>query len=164
MRYRGGVRIHTLLLLAAAPLVGCINTDTAVFVAPTLDTPALTVASSVLATSITGGFHLSLHLGARASGPSSVTPGQFDILDATQSKTIVSALTLDSAPTFPVTVEPDSTVDVTLTFDKGSNLLDTGAAKDLCMGAGVVIGGKIQDSLQDTATPVVSSIFHATCQ
>jgi hypothetical protein len=158
------VRIHTLLLLAAAPLGGCINTDTAVFVDPTLDTPTLTVTSNALGTGMTGAFHLKLHLGARASGPSTVRVGQFDILDAAQSKTIVSALALTSAPTFPVTVQPDSDVDVALTFDTGTKLLDMALGKDLCASAGVVVGGKIEDSLQDTATQVASSVFHASCQ
>lgn len=54
MRYGEGVRLHHLLLLAAAPLAGCINTDTAVFVAPTLDTPTVTVTSGVLGTGVSG--------------------------------------------------------------------------------------------------------------
>jgi len=164
MRYPPGVRIHLLLLLAAAPLMGCINTDTAIFVAPALDTPVVTVTNNALGTGVSGAFHLKLHLGARASGPSSVTVGQFDILDAQQAGTIVSPLALTSTTQLPVAVQPDSTVDVSFTFDTGTKLLAADLGKKLCDVAGIVLGGRIEDSLQGTATPVASGVFHASCQ
>jgi len=157
------VRIHSLILLAAAPLAGCVNTDTAVFVDPTLETPTLTVTAGLLGTSLSGAFHLSLHLGARASGPSSVTDPTFDLLDA-QGATVVPSLPVTSSPTFPVDVTPDSTVDVAVAIDTGSKLLAGDPGADLCKSTGIVLRGKLQDSLQDTVTQVSSSIFHATCK
>ena len=32
----------------------------------------------------------------------------------------------------------------------------------LCDPAGIVVGGVIEDSLQDTSTPVFSAVFHPT--
>lgn len=164
MRYARGVRLDLLLLLAAAPLVGCINTDAAIFVAPTLDAPAVAVKNGALGTSVSGAFHLELHLGPRASGPSTVTLGQFDILDAQQAAAIVSPLALTSTPPFPVTVQPGSDVDLSLTFDTGTKLLGADLGKKLCDAAGIVIGGRIEDSLLGTATPVASGVLHASCQ
>lgn len=156
------MRFPLLLLPAAASLLlGCINTDTAVFVDPTIEDPGFTVMSSVLGTGITNGaFDLSLHLGARASGTSMVSLGQFSILDATMKTTIVGALDLASSTHFPVTVEQNSTVVADFTFDTGTSLLNMSMGTELCASEGVVIGGSIQDSLMDTQTPVYSDVFH----
>jgi hypothetical protein len=155
------VRFRLLLPLAPALLLGCPNTDTAVFVAPSLDNPACTVMSSVLGTGITSGsFQLSLHLGARASGTSMVSLGKFSLLDASMKTTIVDTLNVSSTTHFPVAVAQDSTVTADFTFDTGSALLPAGDGTALCASAGVVIGGSIQDSLQDGQTPVYSDVFH----
>jgi len=92
------VRSLALLLVAAAvPLTGCVSTDPSIFVAPTISSPAATVSSSVLGTGITGGsFSLDLHLGPRADGSSTVTLGEFSILDATMTTSIVSPLDVTS--------------------------------------------------------------------
>jgi hypothetical protein len=153
--------VRLLILFLAAPLLaGCPNTDTAVFVDPTIGTPTLDVGGSVLVTSIKGSFPLDLHLGARASGPSQVSIGQFEIQDAKKTGAIVTPLPLDSGSTqFPVTVEPDSDVNVTLTFDEETK---QETVTKLCDPAGVIITGTIEDSLQDTATPVESAVVHPT--
>lgn len=154
------MRFLSLLLLVAAPLLaGCPNTDTAVFVDPSIDAPAMTVQSSPLGTGLTGSFTLGLHLGARASGPSMVSIGQFTIQDAQKKGDIVSPLALDSGTTqFPVTVEQDGDVNVALTFDTGTKLLPADVGPKLCDAAGVIITGTIEDSLQNTATPVESAV------
>jgi hypothetical protein len=157
------VRLAKLLLLAAPLLAGCPNTDTAVFVDPSLDQASVTVSSSALGTSVRGDFQLSLHLGARASGPSQVSIGQFELMDAKKSAAIVTPLALDAGTVqFPVTVQPDSTAMVTLAFDTGTKLLAADVATKLCDPAGFLIVGKIEDSLQDTQTPVESAVLHAT--
>ncbi len=148
------------LLLAAPPLLGCINTDPAVFVVPTLSTPAATVTEAALGTSFSGSFNLDLHLGPRASGPSKVTLGEFSIEDAAQTTPIVSALKLTSTTTFPVTVELDSDVNADFTFGTGKGVVVSSVATQLCATAGVVISGTIQDSLMDTSTPTFSPVFH----
>jgi hypothetical protein len=158
------VRLRLFLILAAAPLAGCVNTDTAVFVDPTIDTPAATITSNALGTYITGGsFHLKLHLGARASGPSTVKLGEFSILDAQKKGDIVSPLDVTSTTQFPVTVQPDTDVDADFTLVMSTKSIgDVGT--QLCDPAGVVIGGTIQDSLvEGTSTPVSSAVFKPAC-
>jgi hypothetical protein len=160
------MRLARFFLIAAPLLAGCPNTDTAIFVDPSIDGPQLTVQSSALGTGVKGAFTLKLHLGARASGPSMVSLGQFEIQDANKTGAIVSPLALDAGGTqFPVEVMQDSDVTVTLTFDTGSKLLAADIGKKLCDAAGVLITGSIEDSLQDTATPVTSGVVHAAgCQ
>ena len=119
------------------------------------------MSSSLLGTGITSGaFQLSLHLGARASGTSMVTLGKFSILDATMKTTIVDTLDVSSTTHFPVAVAQGSTVVADFTFDTGTTLLPSGEGTQLCASAGVVIGGSIQDSLEDGQTPVYSDVFH----
>jgi len=164
--YPASVRSLFALCLAssfALCLTACVNTDPTVFVDPAIEAPAATVSGGVLGTSLTGSFKLTLHLGPRATGPSQVSLGAFSILDAEQKGAIVASLPLQSSTTFPVTVELDSDVSVDLTFDTGSNTLPIDAQTALCDPAGVVIGGTIQDSLQNTATPVTSGVFKPTC-
>lgn len=148
------------LLLLAPLLAGCPNTDAAVFVEPAIESPALLVTSSVLNTGVTGGFTLKLHLGARASGSSQVSVGQFEIMDASMKTALITPLPLDAGSTpLPVTVAQDSDVSVAFTFE---DMLAKDVAATLCDPAGLVVSGTLQDSLQNTATPVDSAVFHAT--
>lgn len=148
------------ILVGAAPFGGCVNTDPAVFVAPKIDAPAAMEQSSVLVAAVTGSFVLDLHLGARASGPSMVTLGEFSILDAEQTTTIVPALKLTGSLTTPIEVSPNSDENDDLSF---SNEPSTSAVSQLCAKAGVVISGTIQDSLLDSSTSVTSSVFQVSC-
>jgi hypothetical protein len=153
------------LALSASPLLGgCINTDAAVFVDPSIESATIDVTKGLLGTSVKGSFKLTLHLGARASGPSDVSDLSIDLRDAKGEAAItdITAI-LDAGPTqFPVRVEPDSDVDVAMTFDTGSKPVDEALADKLCDPAGVTIGGTLKDSLQDTATPLDSPVIHAT--
>jgi hypothetical protein len=150
-----------LALLAAAPLfAGCINTDTAVFVDPSIETPVLTVSKIALGTTVTGSFTLKLHLGARASGGSMVTMGELEIQDSQKTKALIAPLVVDAGSTpMPVPVAPDSDAVVPFKIDTGTKPLLTQVGTDLCDAGSVVITGTIQDSLQDTATPVESPVF-----
>jgi hypothetical protein len=146
-------------LLLAVLSIACVNTDAAVFVDPSVANPAATVTAVTLGTDVTGSFDLKLHLGPRATGPSKVSldMGIFTILDAQQNGALVSPLPVVTTTTFPVNVDLDSDVTATFTFDTGAKQLP---AAMLCDPAGVVIGGAIQDSLQDRATPFASAAFH----
>ncbi len=146
------------LAAAAIPLAGCINTDAAVFVEATVATPEMTVTPGALGATLEGSFVLKLHLGPRASGPSSVTLGAASITDESQKTEIIASLVTSSATTFPVTVELDSDVDVPIDFDTGKKLLTTEEESGLCSGNGVVIRGAITDSLQNKPTPFVSAV------
>ena len=147
--------------LCALILSGCPNTDAAVFVEPTIASPAAQVSGGALGVSLKGSFTLKLHLGARASDASQVSITQFKILDENGMGAIVDPLPVSSKTMFPVTVEQDSDVDVDITFDTGTKPLPSDVEAKLCAG-NVTIGGAIDDSLQDRSTPVLSAPFKPT--
>ncbi len=161
------MRPHLLLLWLSSlalplALAGCINTDAAVFVEPTIESPTAVVKGGALGVTIEGTFTLKLHLGPRASGPSKVDLRDFNILDAKQSGTLAPIEISRSSITFPTTVDLDSDVASDLTFDVGTKTLTAATKTKLCDAAGVIIGGTIQDSLQASATPFFSPIVHPT--
>jgi hypothetical protein len=151
------------LVFAAAPLAACVNTDTAVFVAPTLTAPSATVTMVTFGTSLTGSFTLDLHLGARAAGPSTVTNPAFSIVDAQATGDIVSLSSVMGDKSFPLIVQPDSDTIVHFTFDSGNNPLMKSDYMPLCMPAGVQIKGAVTDSLGAPQTPFYSGPFNPTC-
>jgi hypothetical protein len=151
------------LLAGAAPLGGCVNTDTSVFVTPTITSPSAKVQMGALGATVTGAFDLDLHLGARASGPSTVTLGEFNILDAEQHGSILPApLSVTGSLTSPIVVQPNSDEDDDFTFDTGNGTEPTSVVTALCAPAGVVISGVFQDSLTGMSTPVSSSVFQVS--
>jgi hypothetical protein len=154
--------MRSLRPLLALPLLlaACVNTDAAVFVEPTIESPTATVAGGALGVTISGKFTLKLHLGPRASGPSTVALGAFSILDSKQSAAITSVQLGSSSTQFPVTVDLDSDVSAALPFSLGSKTLPVGDKAKLCDAASVVIGGTIQDSLLGGSTPFFSAIVH----
>jgi hypothetical protein len=154
------VRPYLVLVALPLALAGCVNTDAAVFVEPTITDATAAVSGGLLGVTIAGKFKLNLHLGPRASDASKVDLREFNILDAKQSGTIAPIQISKSAPTFPLTVDLDSDVSADLDFD-GKDLPKE-AKTDLCAAAGVIIGGVIQDSLQATSTPFFSPIVHPT--
>jgi hypothetical protein len=139
-----------------------VNTDAAVFVAPTLSMPALTITpSSPLGVGVmSGSFTLDLHLGARASGPATVTLGSFDILDAQRSGAIVPSLEAQSSDvTFPAIVQPDSDVIAHFSASSGVKLYLDPARSQLCDPAGVMLSATIDDSLAGRSTTVYAGPF-----
>jgi hypothetical protein len=155
--------MRSLRPLFALPLLlaGCVNTDAAVFVEPTIESPTATFKGGALGVTISGNFTLKLHLGPRASGPSTVKLGAFSILDAGQKAAITSVQIGTTSTQFPVTVDLDSDVSASLPFDLGSKTLPEDPSKSkLCDPAGVVIGGTIEDSLLGGSTPFFSAIIH----
>lgn len=144
---------------------GCINTDAAVFVEPSIAAPEATVSSSALGTGLAASFALELHLSARASGPSRVAALTFAITSADQKTSIVEPLPVETTAALPVEVAPDSDVTVAFTVDTGAQggTLPADAAAALCAAEGIRITGAIEDSLEDGATPVASAVFHADC-
>ena len=150
------------LVVLSFGLTACVNTDAAVFVEPSIESPTAVVKGGALGVTIEGTFTLKLHLGPRATGPSKVDLRDFTILDAKQSGTLAPIEISKSSITFPTTVDLDSDVSSDLTFDVGAKTLTSATKTKLCDAAGVVIGGTIQDSLQATATPFFSPIVHPT--
>ena len=134
---------------------GCPNTDPAIFVDADLGAPVVGVEQGVLGASLSGTFTLVLHLGARASGASDVTFGTFSLQTADQSTTIVEVLPVVASQSSPVTVEPDSTVEITFEITTGEDVLDAAIVDQICAGQ-VVVSGVIEDSLEGESSPVVS--------
>ncbi|AUX47357.1 hypothetical protein SOCE26_088760 [Sorangium cellulosum] len=149
----------------AAAAAGCIDTDAAVFVDPSITSPTATVAKSALGTQLTVSFTLDLHLGARASGVSRVAVRTFEITSADQATSIVTPLPAETTTPLPVEVAPGSDVRVAFTFDssEGGGLLPGDAEAALCAEQGIRVTGVIEDSLEDGATPVASDTFRASC-
>ena len=165
MRYPPGVRLHALpLLLAAAPALGCINTDTAIFVDPTFQSPSVQVSTTnALGVGLNGSFGLDLHLGPRAAGPATVSSPEFSLKDPTTNADFVSPLLATANQTVPVTVAQGTDVVIQFTFETGAMLLPKSDATALCPPAQVVLGGVFMDSLQGGTTPFSTAAFQATC-
>jgi hypothetical protein len=152
--------LHALRLQASTALVaflasGCPNTDAAVFVDAEIEAGSVAIEPQTLGVALSGSFTLSLHLSARASGPSEVSYGSFSLLSADQSDTLVASLPLTASLASPVDVAPDATVTVELTIDMGSDLLDAGLVERICAGP-VVFSGVVDDSLLGGSTTAVS--------
>ncbi len=146
------------IALVALSVAGCIDTDTAVFVDATIDNPSLTVTEETLGAALGGSFELTLHLGARASGPSSVSYQSFSLAKE-DGTVIVESLPVSASQPAPVEVEPGGTDSVvTFTIDTGADLLDAAIKDQICAGS-VVVMGVIDDSLATSATPVESEPF-----
>jgi hypothetical protein len=164
------VRFLAPIVLLAPCLLGCPNTDAAVFVAASIESPSLTVGMpGPLVSGITGGgFTLDLHLGARASGPSTTTLDPFSIVDTTMKNTLVSLIEVQASSGFTngsTTVQPDTSPSVPFTIQMkqlGTGMDDT--FMQLCMAGQVVIAGGVTDSLMGgtTPTPVYSTPFTPT--
>lgn len=140
--------------------LGC-NTDAAVFVAPTVESPSLAISKQALGTKISGSLTLKLHLSARASGPSSVTLQSFSLKSADQKTVFADALPFQADKPSPIAVAEDSTTSVTITIDTGANLLPTSVHDGACAGQ-VVVTGVLQDSLDTGATTFASAAFTPT--
>lgn len=152
--------LRALHLQAATALValvaaGCPNTDAAVFVDAEIQGGSVAIEPQTLGVALTGGFTLSLHLSARASGPSEVSYGSFSLMNADQSETLIASLPLSASVAAPVDVEPDATVTVELTIDMGADLLDAELVDRICAGP-VVFTGVVDDSLRGGSTTAVS--------
>jgi hypothetical protein len=148
-------------IAALAASAGC-NFDTAVFVDPEIETPAVTVGKEALGTSLKGSFTLTLHLGARASGPSQVTLGAFSLKSADQTTAYVENLPIQASPAGSIGVAEDSDQTVQITIDTGTGLLPASAHDAICAGQ-VVVTGVIEDSLATSPTTVASNPFAPTC-
>jgi hypothetical protein len=136
------------------------NLDPAVFVEPAIESPRLALAGGVLGSSLAGEFTLTLHLGARASGPSEVAFGAFSLVDA-KGEVVLDGLPVAPSRPSPVAVEPDSDETVVFTIDSGDEPIADALAAAICAGD-VAIRGTLEDSLESGSSPVESDLFAAT--
>jgi len=141
--------------LGSLALTGC-SPDTAVFVDASISAVVLQVQQSSLNTAVSGSFVIELHLGPRAAEASDVGLGQFSITDASGSQTLVPVIGFSADPPFPVTVDVDSTVDVTASLAAEDNLVDMGTLDALCASDGIVVTGALDDELSGGTIDVTS--------
>ena len=137
-----------LVIASAMCSTGCINTDPAVFVDAKIADAMIVATDSGVAVGISGGFSLSLHLSARASGTATVTASGFSILAADGTTTIHSPLGYTPSLPFPVSVAQDATVEVQIGFTNKQNQLASAALTSLCKPGGVIIQAVLDDSLR----------------
>lgn len=150
------------LALALGPLGGCIDTDAAVFVDPSISAPEATINSGALGSTLSGTLRLSLHLGPRASGSSRVTALSFTIQSADQKRTLLEPLPVVSPAELSFSLDPDSDADIVIRFDTEKKPL-AAATRDALCGAGTVrVTGVLDDSLKGGSTPVTSEPFTIT--
>jgi hypothetical protein len=147
------------LACAALPLVGC-NPDTAVFVEATIEAATLSVTQSSLVTAVSGAFALRLHLGPRASDASEVDLGAFSLTNDAQDLTIHDPLGVTTHPTFPVTVNVDSDVVITVELAAEDNQMAVDAIDPLCASDGVRIVAALYDSLRGATITATSATVH----
>lgn len=151
---------HLVSLLCSALCVGCINTDPAVFVVASVENETAGVESSSLVTGFDGGLNLRLHLGARASGSAVVSLQALQLIAADGNTLLHAPLSYEASAEFPVTIDQDATLNVSLLFPASSNQLPTGLEQSLCSSEGVLYRAVLEDSLRgaslnaDSATPV----------
>ena len=117
---------------------------------------ALAAQQSSLSTGVGGLFTITLHLGGRASGASEVGLGAFSITDAARSETLVPSLGLTTDQAFPITVDPDSTIEVQATLTPEDNLVEADLLDALCAPEGVVVVGALDDALRGGTIDVAS--------
>jgi hypothetical protein len=141
---------------------GCIDTDPAVFVDPDLENPSLTVSEKALGVELGGSFEITLHLGARASGDSTVAFDAFS-LETEDGTVVLESLPVSTNTNLPVTV-PAGGDDVVVAFDisTGDTLLESDMKDALC-GQALVLSVILDASLATQATPVASDPFEALC-
>jgi hypothetical protein len=153
------------LVLSSLGLLGCVNTDPAVFVDPTMSSPSLTVGTvSVLEMGITAAsFSLDLHLGARAAGPATVKLVGFSVLDSTMANELVPTLEVEAASGYEdgvATVEQNSDLVTSFALPPMTpEMLTSAQIMTLCAAGEVVISGTFSDSLKGTNTTVYSPAF-----
>jgi hypothetical protein len=146
-----------LVAAAAVGLLGCVDTDAAVFVDARIDSPSASLQMASLASGLSGGFSLNLHLGPRASGPSDVSLGNFSLKGA--NGTAVDALAVSATPPFPVSVPVDADVAVQLTFAADDNLIDNADVAAVCAPQGLQLVGALDGSLRGGTFSVTSDPF-----
>ena len=145
-----------------ALLAGCIDTDAAIFVDPSIESASVSVTDGPLGAALSGGFDVVLHLGARASGASETVFISFAIKSSDESEVIVESLPVTTNTGLPVTVEAGGD-DVVVSFDidQEGDVIDSDLVDALCAGT-VVVSVVIDDSLATTSTPVVSEPFEVS--
>ena len=149
-----------LFWVSLASLAAC-GDKSAVSLTVTLQEPAVSATNHTLGTELGGGFVLEFDLGPEASGPTTVTPGNFALQTASGS-VLVDPLPADpSGSSFPLVVAKGSTQKMTFVISS-DELLDPATRDALCAGP-VVIVGSVMDSLSGGTDSVRSNPITPSC-
>lgn len=152
----------TVALIAAAGCDG-INTDPSIFVDVQVSSPTVAVEEKALGAVVTGGFTMSLHLGARAASSTTVNVQGFQIVSEDQNTVIIDSLPLAAeGQLLPIVVEPDTDEDVSIVIDYGTDLATPEEGQKLCSFGTVRYRGTITDSLRGTTVPVLTDPVQVT--
>jgi hypothetical protein len=143
-----------------ASLAAC-GDKSAVSLTVTLQEPTVSATNHTLGTELGGGFVLELNLGPEASGPATVTAGNFALQTASGS-TLIEPLHADpSGSSFPLVVAKGSSQKMTFVISS-DELLDAPTRDALCAGP-VVIVGSVMDSLSGGTDSVRSNPITPSC-
>ena len=159
------------LFLSASTLLaatGCdVDTNPNIFVAAAIEDPYVDVQKKGdLGADITGGFTLTLDLGARAADSTEVSLEGFELVSKDEKTLIVSPLPLTAeGVTFPIVVEPGTKEAIEILIDYGNKLATKAEGDKLCSFGEVRFRGSISDSLQGTSEPIPPNLVDVTgCQ
>ena len=149
-----------LLVALGSAAWGCgINTDPAVFVEASIESPSASLTQGTLVSTISGSLTVHLHLGPRAADASEVKLGVLSVQDPTRTTTFVPTLGVQTSPPFPVAVDIDSDVVVAVSFAAQDNQLETATYDAVCAADNIVISGALDDSLRGGTISVASASF-----
>lgn len=153
------------LAVLGAVGLGCdgINTDPSIFAEVSVSSPTIAVQEVALGTAVSGGFTMSLHLGARAADSTTIQVQGFELVSEDQNTIIVDSLPLAAkGATLPILVEPDTDEEVQIVIDLGDDLLAKDIGQKLCAFGKARYRGSITDSLRGTTVPVLTDPVQVT--
>jgi hypothetical protein len=133
----------------------------AVSLTVTIVQPTVTATMGALGTDLGGGFELDLDLGPEASGPTTVTLGNFTLQTAAGAALVDPVDAAPSGASFPLVVDKGSSQKVTFILSSKKQL--TPAEHDALCAGSVVIVGSVMDSLKGGTDPVKSDPVTPTC-
>jgi len=148
------------LALGSTSLSGC-GDKSAVSLSVSVANASVSAQPSTFGATLGGGFQLDFELGPEASGPTTVTLGNFALQSASGSA-IVDPLQVDSpGTTFPLTIQKGGSSQVTFTISSKASLTQDQQSA-ICAGQ-VVIVGSVMDSLKGGTDPLQSVAITPTC-
>ena len=150
------MRFSSLALALPLCLVSC-GDKSAVSLSAQVNQANVTVTSTALVTTTSGGFELLLELGPEASGPTTVTLGNFALQTAAGSP-LIDPLPVDpGSTTFPLVVNKGGSQTAMFSFTSSKGDHDA-----ICAGQ-VIIVGSVMDSLKGGTDPLSSPPFTPSC-
>jgi hypothetical protein len=160
-RYGTAMRFWSLAWALPLCLLSC-GDKSAVSLSVAMDQAMVSATQGNLGTDLGGSFELRFDLGPEASGPATVTLGNF-ALQTADGTALVDPLMVNAAPSasFPLVVDKGATHYVTFTLSSTKQL--TPAQRDALCAGPVRIVGAIMDSLKGGTDPLTSISITPTC-